>query len=83
MTFSSDIPIGSQIWKEDVGSWIGPLPTVGQEDDGDNIITLEITDGGTGDADGTINGQITDPGGIAQVVSTDGAIVYYSNVDER
>ena len=34
------------------------------DDDGDNVITITKTDGGTGDADGTENGTITDPAGI-------------------
>ena len=33
-------------------------------DDGDNVLTLTITDGGPGDADGVANGQIVDPGSI-------------------
>jgi parallel beta-helix repeat protein len=32
--------------------------------DGDNVITLTITDGGDGDNDILANGEITDPGGI-------------------
>jgi hypothetical protein len=31
--------------------------------DGDNILTLILTDGGQGDADGVANGTIVDPGG--------------------
>jgi len=36
---------------------------------GDNCIQLTITDGGLNDADGTANGQVVDPGTIAQVNS--------------
>ncbi len=32
--------------------------------DGDNIITLTLTDGGDGDSDLEANGEIMDPGGI-------------------
>jgi hypothetical protein len=32
-------------------------------DNGDNILTLTLTDGGPGDADGLANGTIVDPGG--------------------
>lgn len=31
--------------------------------DGDNVLTLTLTDGGLGDADGAANGTIVDPGG--------------------
>ena len=35
------------------------------DDDGDNVITIELTDGGLGDDDGIANGVILDAGGPA------------------
>jgi hypothetical protein len=56
----SDVPIGSQYWKCQNGVWhqidIG-------SDDGDNMISITLTDGGVGDSDGAANGVIADPGG--------------------
>jgi hypothetical protein len=55
------------VWLKQVNeSWL-VLP-VGS-DDGDNVITITLTDGGPGDADGAANGVVTDPGGPA-VIST-------------
>jgi hypothetical protein len=39
-------------------------------DNGDNILTLTLTDGSLGDADGLANGIITDPGGVGVVVAS-------------
>jgi hypothetical protein len=51
------------VWLKLIGGrWVA-LP-VGS-DDGDNVITVTLTDGGQGDADGVVNGVITDPGGPA------------------
>ncbi len=59
----SDVPIGSKYWKyQDTTGWF-PLP-IGS-DDGDNKITLSLTDGELGDADGMKNAVIVDPGGPA------------------
>jgi len=56
------LPIGA-VWLKLIGnSWVA-LP-VG-DDDGDNVITITLTDGGQGDADGVANGVIIDPGGPA------------------
>jgi hypothetical protein len=54
------VPVGSVWWKYQGGSWYW-LP-IG-DDDGDDTITVTLTDGGQGDADLTVNGQIIDPGG--------------------
>ncbi len=35
-------------------------------DDGDNVITITLVDGGLGDNDGLCNGVIVDPGGPGQ-----------------
>jgi len=75
----SPLPVGGQFWKEVNGSWI-QLP-IGS-DDGDNIITITLTDGGLGDGDGIINGEISDPGGpaINQPPVTDAGS--YAAIDE-
>ena len=64
----SAMPIGIQYWKCQNGTWVNMTSLLG-DDDGDNILTLTVTDGGTGDTDGAANGTIVDPGGPA-VIST-------------
>jgi len=54
------VPVGSVWWKYQGGSWYW-LP-IGS-DDGDDTITVTLTDGGQGDADLTANGEIIDDGG--------------------
>jgi phosphodiesterase/alkaline phosphatase D-like protein len=56
------LPANSQYWKFQNGNWINCTSLLGSND-GDNIITLTLTDGGLGDADGLANGTIVDPGG--------------------
>jgi len=70
ITFPEDIPIGAQYWKYGPnGSTNNPQPErwyrilIG-DDDGDNVITIQLTDGGIGDDDGVANGVIVDQGGI-------------------
>jgi len=60
VTLPGPVPAGSVWWKYQNGSWYS-LP-IG-DDDGDNIITITLTDGGQGDADEAANGQIIDDGG--------------------
>jgi len=64
-----DVPVGTAWWKHDGTGWYS-LPNL--TDDGDNIMTIELTDGGLGDTDGEADGVITDPGGpgIRQLPST-------------
>jgi hypothetical protein len=63
MIFPSEIPIDSEYWKIVNDEWFKlPNDLVG-DNDGDNVLTITLTDGGTGDADGVANGQIVDPGG--------------------
>ncbi len=63
ISFPSDIPAGLEYWKVHDGEWILlPAEFVGSND-GDNILTLTLTDGGIGDDDGVANGVIADPGG--------------------
>ena len=46
-----------------------PVSILIGDNDGDNFLTLTITDGGFGDADLTVNGEIVDPGGPATSTS--------------
>jgi hypothetical protein len=64
----SDIPIGAEYWKCIHGGWLNATSILG-DDDGDNILTLAITDGSEFDGDGLANGVIVDPGGPVQVVA--------------
>ena len=79
ITLTITLPInasaGTQYWK------YGPTPDnttphwyqipIG-DDDGDNVITIRLTDGGPGDHDLTANGVIVDPGGPATSLDSDG-----------
>jgi hypothetical protein len=60
VTLPSNAPIGTKWVKYQNGQWF--ILPIG-DDDGDNIITFEVTDGGIGDADGVKNGTIVEPGG--------------------
>jgi hypothetical protein len=61
LVFPSGIPAGSKVYKVDATGFreITNAVVVG------NAVTLTITDGGTGDADGIANGEIVDPVGVA------------------
>ena len=67
ITLPSAVPVGTQYWKCQNGTWVNVTSLLG-DDDGDNILTLTLTDGGLGDADGLANGTIVEPGGPAVVV---------------
>ncbi|NQE05298.1 hypothetical protein C5S32_05450, partial [ANME-1 cluster archaeon GoMg1] len=62
ITLPDNVPVGTQYWKYHAskGSWI-QIPM--GSDDGDEIITITLEDGGLGDDDGTANGVIVDQGG--------------------
>jgi len=61
VTLPSAVPVGSEFWKcHEPEGWI-QVP-IGS-DDGDNVITITLVDGGLGDDDGLPNGVIVDPGG--------------------
>lgn len=62
ITFPSDIPTTAQYWKYNTpsGEWY-QIPM--GSNDGDNIITITLQDGGIGDDDGVANGVIVDQGG--------------------
>jgi hypothetical protein len=61
ITLPSNMPVGTQYWKCQGGSW-NRIPV--SDDDGDNVIVITVTDGWIGDGDGTANGVIEDPGGL-------------------
>jgi hypothetical protein len=62
MTFPSPLPVGTQYWKyHESEGWIDVTSLLG-DDDGDNVLTLTLTDGGLGDDDGVQNGVIVDQG---------------------
>lgn len=65
ITLPEAVPVGTQYWKCHDGAWIDVTSLLG-DDDGDNVLTLTLTDGGLGDADGECNGVIVDPGGPGQ-----------------
>ncbi len=59
----SAMPPTTLYWKYHVPEgWIDVTSLLG-DNDGDNILTLTLTDGGLGDDDGTANGVIVDQGG--------------------
>jgi len=55
--------VGTQYWKYHTPEGWYQIPM--GDDDGDNVITIELTDGGLGDDDGEANGVIVDAGGPA------------------
>jgi len=70
ITYPENIPVGAQYRKYGPnGSTNNPQPErwyqilIG-DDDGDNVITIQLTDGGIGDDDGAANGVIVDQGAI-------------------
>jgi uncharacterized repeat protein (TIGR01451 family) len=62
ITLPDNVPVGTQYWKYHAseGGWI--QIRMGS-DDGDNVITITLVDGGLGDDDGTANGVIVAQGG--------------------
>lgn len=71
ITFPSNIPAGSQYWKVQGNTWVKLPDELVGDNDGDNILTLALTDGGIGDSDGSANGAIVDPGGPAMPIVAD------------
>lgn len=53
------VPVGTVWWKCQNGGWYS-LPNL--SDNGDNVMIISLTDGGSGDED-AVGGQITDDGG--------------------
>jgi|GEM_PF-3392735 len=68
IVFPSEVPVGFEWWKvnltEGNNTWYS-IP-VG-DDDGDNVITVTLRDGGEGDHDGEENGVIVDPSGLGSL----------------
>ena len=62
LTLPDIVPVGTEYWKYHAseGGWI-QIPM--DSDDGDNILTITLVDGGLGDDDCTANGVIVDQGG--------------------
>jgi hypothetical protein len=65
ITLPQAIPMGTEYWKCQNNTWVDVTSLLG-DDDGDNVLTLTITDGGLGDADGAANGVIEEPGAPGQ-----------------
>jgi hypothetical protein len=65
ITLPQAIPVGTEYWKCQNNTWVDVTSLLG-DDDGDNVLTLKITDGGLGDADGEENGVIEEPGAPGQ-----------------
>lgn len=61
LTYPANIPINSKYWKVIGSSWVDATSIVG-DNDGDNILTLTITDNGQFDTNPEL-GIISDPGG--------------------
>lgn len=61
MTYPANIPINSKYWKVIGTTWTDATSIVG-DNDGDNVLTLTIQDGGPFDTNPT-PGVISDPGG--------------------
>jgi len=68
ITLPSPIPPGAYYYKCINGQSVDCTSLLGHNDGG-NILTLTITDGGLGDADGAANGTIIDPGGPATIMT--------------
>jgi hypothetical protein len=62
VTLPGKAPVGTKWVKYQNGQW--SILDIG-DDDGDNVITYQVTDGGTGDADGVVDGTIIEPGAPA------------------
>ncbi|MBI5739859.1 MAG: hypothetical protein HZA16_03975 [Nitrospirae bacterium] len=64
ITYPETLPEGSEYYKVDDNGW----HIFGGASINGNTVTLTLTDGGGGDADGTVNGVIVDPGGVVTPV---------------
>jgi Lipase C-terminal domain/AF_1763-like, C-terminal domain/alpha/beta hydrolase fold len=62
ITLPTDPPKGTEYWKYQEGKGWYQIPIVSLVG---NVLTIHVTDGGDGDADGVANGIIVDPGGPA------------------
>jgi len=64
ITLPFNMPANAQYWKCINGRWLDVTSILG-DNDGDNVLTLTLRDGGPEDADGHADGTITDPGAPA------------------
>ena len=70
ITFPTAIAAPAQYWKYNFGKWTDATALLnGSGLDGDNVLTLTLTDGAPEDADGLQNGVISDPGGVGVSLS--------------
>jgi hypothetical protein len=69
ITLPSNMPRGTWYWKCINGQWVNCSSLLG-DNNGDYILTLTLTDGGLGDADGITDGTIVDPGGPAVAIES-------------
>jgi len=69
ITLPSNMPTNTQYWKCINGQWVDVTSILG-DNDGDNVLTLTLKDGGPEDADGHADGTITDPGAPTTPVVT-------------
>jgi hypothetical protein len=69
LTYPEDIPEDAMYWKCDPVEceWVDVTDLLGDHD-GDNVLTLTLTDGDDGDMDQSWNGEIHDPGGVVLAV---------------
>src|SRR3990170_1638777 len=68
MTLPASVPFGTKYYKIDSSGFHEHADAVISG----NTVTLDLTDGGAFDDDGTANGVIVDPGGVAVHVSSSG-----------
>jgi hypothetical protein len=71
LTYPEAFPAGSKVYKVDSGGFYEYPDAV---IDG-NIVTLKVTDGGYGDMDGTTDGKILDPVGVAVPAGSGGGSI--------
>jgi len=74
ITLPAAVPPGTEYWKCHDGAWVDVSSLLG-DNDGDEVLTLTLTDGGLGDDDGDCNGVIVDDGGPGLPVPVGGVIV--------
>jgi len=69
LIYPEDIPEEAMYWKCDPDGceWVDVTDLLGDHD-GDNVLTLTLTDGGDGDMDFSWNTEIHDPGGVVLAV---------------
>jgi hypothetical protein len=78
ITLPSSIPASALYYKCINGQSVDCTSLLGHNN-GDNVLTIAITDGGLGDADGLANGTINDPGGPAIMSVTPPPIASHSS----